>query len=158
MRFHIIEEHYSDNWNPRYLVWIGKYTYGCCHVRGTSINMFKHVGKFITKREHDDEPDENYVFSDASYQFRNDGDSFRLEGFDLEHLIETMWAKFEVPDKNKEEYYDLDEEITKYKGSNLYRGDGDDYVVMNVDFQLLYDEMDEVNAYAEENNITAEWI
>lgn len=175
MRFHIVEEY-----GRRYLLWIGKYTYGCCNIRGTSICLFNTAGKFLIPGGYDtqhEEPSDDHVFNGSSYEFREDGESFRLDGFGLEGLIYEWYRKFDPEDKDHENSlfdYILNEDYkngTRYKFTRNFPYDYPDLdkmlvnigncnaiVILNVDIQLLYDEMDEVCDFAENNDITCEWI
>lgn len=153
MRFHIIIEH-----DKKHIVWIGKYTYGCCNIRGTFINLFKSAGNFLCVEENE-EPTENYIFNNDNFQFRTDDSFYRIKGFDLESQIKDLWSKYDFKDYDFK-YEEDKEEILPYKKSNNLWVDEEHYkfLVMNIDFQLVYEELKEVERYAIHNNVVIDYV
>lgn len=165
MRFHIIEVEYYGSAKVRYLTWIGKYTYGSCHVRGTSINIFKKWGEFIdlsmdSEIDYPEEPGDDYVFNECQGVFWNDDTNFRLEGFELESMFNRAWIPLcyyenKYYDCYCDDYYDL----LNHPENKWFDDDKRNKILsLNVDISLIFQEMREVQKYADENNIEQFWV
>lgn len=148
--------------NSIYLNWIGKYTYGSCHIRGTSINFFPSSGKIITlEGEQEIEPPKNYEFKGLHAEFRNDHSSIRLENLDLnKHLSELYFLSKVFP---LEKYYlakgdEISIEMNKNKNNSYLREDCECLISLKVPLEKIIKEINEVKEYAIKNDVILHWV
>lgn len=159
MRFQI----YESEWNERrHIAWIGKYTYGCCHIRGISINLFHKYGEILTTdcsyTPKDKEPNENTDLSVlVDYAFRNDYSSFRMHEFsDICSMLDSFHP---TSDENYDLFLENWLKICSYdKKEYLYSKFYDSVLILKITRDELINEIKEVEKLCFDNNITVNWV
>ena len=151
-----------DYGQRRHFAWIGKYTYGCCHIRGISVNLFHTYGE-ILKTDcsyifKDTEPSENTDLSMlVDYEFRNDDSSFRMNDFsDIHGVLDSFH-----PTTDDDDSLFLEDwvEICSYdKKKYLYSKLHNSVLFLNITKDELVNEIKEVEKRCFDNNITIDWV
>ena len=155
MRFYIYEDKYP---NTRHIAWIGKYTYGCCHIKGISVSLFSKYGEILDARYGHPANTEPNEYTDLSAlhddTFRNEDCSFRASNFiDIKDMLDNFhpisdnsvffegWAKKCSHDKEKYLYSELDSMA----------------LILSITKDELKNEIKEIEKICFDNNITIFW-
>jgi hypothetical protein len=166
--------------DSRYIDAIGKYVYVSVHFRGTSVNI-QPQGGFLLGIEEYDTIDDNYQFNyDDFPAFRNDMTAIRDESIqkcihqltDTKNSITYQQLVELVNDTDSNNYSSLiyvsdraNIEADFYKFFNqIKRADRifvdkqNNLIYILVNYEKIVEELNEINVFCKENNISFHWI
>ena len=164
----------------RYIDAIGKYVYVSVHFRGTSVNI-QQEGGFLLGIEEYDTIDDNYQFNYEDFPaFRNDMTSIRDESIkkcitqleNIKNIITYQQLVDLINDTDNNNYSyliyisdraNIEADFYKFhnqikKADKIFCDKQNNLIYILLNYGKIVEELNEINVFCKENDITFHWI